>query len=93
MTRPIALRWLIAYDITDPRRLRRVHRRLARDALFVQRSVAMADLTRPALVALLQALGLLLGDGDDVRAYRVPDDAAFLALGVPAAPGLINDPS
>lgn len=91
MSRPVPARWIIAYDITDTRRLVRVHRRLQREALFVQRSVAVAEMTQPALAILLKALATLLADGDDLRAYRLPQDGNLQTLGNATSPGLMGN--
>lgn len=70
--------WLLAYDITCPRRLKRVHYRLKKRALFVQESVAILRMDEDALDALLGLLEDHLDSRhDDLRVYRVdwPDGA------------------
>lgn len=65
---------MIAYDIRDPKRLMRVHRKLAAIAAPIQYSVFTATLTKPELDRLLDQLGRLIDPTcDDVRAYRWPD--------------------
>lgn len=70
--------WLIAYDITCPRRLQRLHYRLRKRAMFVQESVAVLRCNEETLTELLDSLDGHFDPGtDDLRAYRVawPEDA------------------
>ncbi len=61
---------VVAYDVADARRLRRVHRCVSRQALAVQRSVFLFHGTRGALRRLLAELATLIdAERDDVRAY------------------------
>ena len=60
------MHWLIAYDISHPRRLRRVARLLERRAVRCQYSVFLFDGTRRELVLLLDDLGALLRREQDV---------------------------
>ena len=64
--------YLIAYDIREPRRLRRVHRVLKRRALPVQESVFFFQGHEGALRRLLDevAAAMHLGE-DDLRAWPV----------------------
>lgn len=64
--------YLICYDIADPRRLGRVHRRIVKHAMFIQRSVYYLHGNRQALAALLNDLQEVIDEGyDDVRAYSI----------------------
>ncbi len=68
--------FLICYDIADPRRLQRVHRRVSRRALPIQYSVYLFHGTVPTLERLLHELqGLIVPTEDDIRAYPVPEGA------------------
>lgn len=72
MSRP-RIQYVIAYDITDPRRLARVHRCLQSHAFPVQYSVFVATLDRQELNAVLAELGRIIDPRqDDVRAYPLP---------------------
>lgn len=63
---------LIAYDIRNPRRLRRVQYRLAKQAIAVQRSVYLFQGDADALDALLDLLARYLDARvDDLRAYPI----------------------
>lgn len=64
--------YLVAYDIADPRRLRRVHRALRAVAIPVQCSVFLVHGTLKDIERLLEQLDLLIEPRqDDVRAYPV----------------------
>ena len=65
--------YLLAYDISDPRRLVRIHRACRRWGVPIQYSVFIVPLT-PALVGgLLADLRLLMDEReDDIRLYPLP---------------------
>lgn len=79
--------WLIAYDISDPRRLRRVHRFLSSQAVPVQYSV-FATRSAPMKAGLIRAsLAEIIDEGeDDVRIYPVPEPANLAVFGKKALP-------
>jgi len=67
------MHYLIAYDIADPRRLRRVARRLERSALRCQKSVFVFDGSQEELLVLLEDMRPLLNLKEDVvQAWRLP---------------------
>lgn len=67
--------YLIAYDISDAKRLGRVHRYLKRVGLALQYSVFVVRLTERQLDRVMIALSRLIDPRcDDVRAYPVPAD-------------------
>ena len=82
-----ARNWLIAYDIADPRRLRRVHRKLREHATPVQYSV-FATRCSPAKIGLIRAelAQLIAKREDDVRMYPVPEPAHLVVFGRKALP-------
>ncbi len=64
--------YLLAYDITEPRRLRRVYRLLRKRALPVQQSVFLFKGTEGALRRLLDRLAREMDlRTDDLRAWPV----------------------
>jgi CRISPR-associated protein Cas2 len=74
--------YVIAYDISDPRRLARVHRVLREEAFPVQYSVFLATLDAATITRLLTRLGRLIDPGrDDVRAYPLPSAPEIESLG------------
>jgi CRISPR-associated protein Cas2 len=85
------MRFLIAYDIADPARLRRVARRLERLALRCQKSVFLFRGSREEVVAVLEGLAPLLDEEQDVvQAWLLsPNQPDGLVRGapLPARPG------
>ena len=75
------LRYLIAYDIRNPKRLIRVHRFLRREGMPVQYSVFTAQLTQRKLDRVRDGLQSIIDErADDVRIYPLPSrlDASLL---------------
>jgi CRISPR-associated protein Cas2 len=74
--------WIVAYDIRDPRRLKKVHARTVADGLRLQYSLYAADLTERERARLRADIAGLIDPGvDDVRFYRVPEPPRGLWLG------------
>ena len=66
-------RYLLAYDITDPRRLARVARLVSKEALRIQYSVYLTELSPSRLRDLIAALRALIDPRfDDLRIYPLP---------------------
>jgi CRISPR-associated protein Cas2 len=64
--------YLICYDIADPKRLGRIHRRAVKHAIFVQYSVYYLRGDQVKLQALLGEIEPLIDSSeDDVRAYSI----------------------
>jgi len=66
--------YLLAYDVTEPRRLKRLHYRLSkhRQAMPQQKSVFLVEGDRQTVDAVLNMVGKIIHDReDDVRAYPV----------------------
>mgnify|MGYP001323095553 CR=1 FL=1 len=64
--------WVIAYDVADPRRLRRVAKLLENRAVRVQESVFEGYFTPPELAGLQTALRTLIEPAaDSLRYYPV----------------------
>ena len=64
--------YLICYDIADPKRLGKVHRRAVRHAAFVQYSVYYLNGTPAQLNDMLSDIEEVINENlDDVRAYTV----------------------
>lgn len=84
--------YLICYDIADPRRLGRIHRRIVKDALFIQFSVYYLQGELHTLKALLAELQKIIDERyDDVRVYSIRPLAEAQWLGrhwVPEGIGL-----
>ncbi|MGD8175643.1 CRISPR-associated endonuclease Cas2 [Marinimicrobium sp. ARAG 43.8] len=64
--------YLVCYDIANPRRLGRVHRRVIKHALFIQFSVYYLQGTRQSVEALMDDLREVIDEGhDDIRIYAI----------------------
>jgi CRISPR-associated protein Cas2 len=74
--------WLIAYDISHPRRLARVFKFLKREGIPIQYSVFSVDASNAKMSALMAHLATLIDEReDDVRAYRLPANGWRATLG------------
>lgn len=73
--------YLICYDIADPKRLGKVHRKAVKHAIFIQYSVYYLHGNQQQLERLLDELRQVIDETeDDIRAYTVSplDDAIML---------------
>lgn len=74
--------YLITYDISDSRRLKRVHRLLKKHAIAMQYSVFIAVLSQGDRDELVNELDALINDKeDDVRLYPLPQKPKWYAWG------------
>lgn len=74
--------YIICYDITEPRRLVRIHRALIKRALPIQYSVFLFQGTPEQLQACLAQLEALMDPrSDDIRAYPLPERGLRLVMG------------
>jgi len=74
--------YLIAYDIREPKRLRRVHYCLRKQALALQKSVfAIETDPRHLEEVLAQVHDLAAPNEDDIRLYAIPGPAALWTAG------------
>jgi len=93
MTTPA--RYIISYDIREPRRLLRVMRRVRKSAVPLQYSVYFAELTLAQRDCLLRDLAVLIDDRvDDVRIYATGPLEQAICLGamqLPVGPLLLLD--
>lgn len=82
--------WLVTYDITDPRRLARLHRFLVKQATPVQYSVFLYEGSAARMGRLIGEIdGLIDPSSDDVRAYALPERLAIDTLGRGAMPDCV----
>ncbi len=79
--------YIVCYDITDPRRLGRIHRLLKKRALAVQYSVFLFTGTEAQLERCLADLNRLMDPRhDDIRAYPLPERGLRLLVGPSTLP-------
>lgn len=80
-------RWLITYDIRDPKRLGKVFKALKKEGIPVQYSVFYLHLSAAKIGSLMVALAKLTDSrNDDVRAYRLPERGIEISLGTSILP-------
>lgn len=80
--------WLIAYDISQPRRLARVHRYVKTVAAPAQYSLYVAEDTAQGIQSIRDELAQLIDRReDDVRIYQLPKRSRIIHLGRGALPG------
>ncbi len=72
-------RYLVAYDIADPKRLRKVHKEILSYGWAMQYSVFIADLDKIELLAMKSALGEVI--------HHNEDSVAIIDLGAPQERG------
>ena len=66
-------RWLIGYDITDHRRLCRIHRAMIKRATPIEYSIFLFVGSETALAECLASVSALIdAKTDDVRCYTLP---------------------
>ncbi len=82
--------YLIAYDIRDPRRWRRVYACLKDRGVHLQYSVFLARLNRKGLEAVIERLAQAIDPGcDDVRIYPVPENPDWVWIGEEPMPDAV----
>ncbi|KPA15873.1 CRISPR-associated protein Cas2 [Candidatus Magnetomorum sp. HK-1] len=81
--------YIIAYDISDNKRLKRVHRKLKNEAIAVQKSVFIARGSEHDINYLMDKISLFMDDSkDDLRAYPIVDPKSVWTNGTnPLAQG------
>ena len=83
--------WLIAYDISDPKRLNRVHRFVIKHCVPVQYSLYYFEGSTRAVEGLLKEMqNLIKPEADDVRAYPLPPTPDIVTLGRGSLPATIQ---
>ena len=83
--------WLIAYDISDPKRLNRVHRFVIKHCVPVQYSLYYFEGSTRAVEGLLQEMeSLIKPEADDGRAYPLPRTPDIVTLGCSILPATIQ---
>ena len=87
MSQNAAARWLVTYDIVEPRNLARVFKLLKKNGVPIQYSVFQVDASAAQMGALMvQTAKLIDVRTDDVRAYRLPEKPWKVTLGATILP-------
>jgi CRISPR-associated endonuclease Cas2 len=86
--------YLLAYDIADERRLKRVHKYLKKRGLAAQKSVFFIHFSQPELDRVLAGLrGIIHVQKDDVRVYPIEHPAqVWLSGAQPVQAEALLDP-
>jgi CRISPR-associated protein Cas2 len=75
---------LIAYDISQPRRLGRVHRYLKKEAIPLQYSIFVTQANQRKIREIIRTIRSIIHEKeDDVRIYELPSDFHINSLGKP----------
>ena len=83
--------WLIGYDITNARRLQRVHRAMVGRATPIEYSIFLLIGNAKDLTECLTAVnGLIDAKTDDVRCYPLPARGLQERIGRPTLPASIQ---
>lgn len=87
MSQTTSARYLVTYDIADPRRLGRLFRFLKKQGLPVQYSVFLVEASANQMSMLMVKIAKMIHpDADDVRAYRLPENGWQVTLGASILP-------
>lgn len=87
MSHDKCIHWMVCYDISDPKRLIRVHRCLKKEGVPVQYSVFMLHATQGGMIRVLTKLAAIIdADRDDIRAYPVPERPWKVTIGADLIP-------
>lgn len=82
MSQHASARWLVTYDIADPRRLGRLFKFLKKQGVPVQYSVFLVEASAVKMGSLIVQIAKMIdADADDVRAYRLPENTWKVTLG------------
>lgn len=82
MSQHASARWLVIYDIADPKRLGRLFKFLKKQGVPVQYSVFLVEASAAKMGSLVVQIAKIIdADADDVRAYRLPENAWKVTLG------------
>lgn len=73
--------FIIAYDISDKKRLQRVHRAVSSELWQLQYSVYYGRMSCTAMDALIAAVQAIIYKSDDVRVYEVEPLEHAVVLG------------
>lgn len=87
MSQHTTARWLVTYDIADPRRLTRLFKFLKKHGTPVQYSVFLVEASPAKMSSLVvQMAAIVHANADDVRAYKLPDNLWQVTLGASILP-------
>ncbi len=81
------MQYLIGYDISDPKRLQKIHRKMRKFATPLQYSIFLLEGTNIHLdKCLAEVLKILHKTQDDLRVYPISPNLSFFQLGKSVLP-------
>ncbi len=87
MSQHATARYLVTYDIADPRRLGRVYRFMKKQGVPIQYSVFLVQASATEINQLMVKMAKMIdASADDVRAYRMPERGWEITLGANILP-------
>ncbi len=87
MSQNATARYLVTYDIADPKRLGRLFRYLKKQGVPIQYSVFLVEATSPNIASLMVKISKMIHPAaDDVRAYKMPENGWKVSLGASILP-------
>ncbi|AGX86929.1 CRISPR-associated endonuclease Cas2 [Candidatus Symbiobacter mobilis] len=80
-------KYIIAYDICDPKRYNKIHKIIKKYGLPLQYSVYLLDVTRLEIEKLVTELRSLIDpEKDDIRGYYIPQNTWKVSMGTSIVP-------
>ena len=87
MSQTATARYLVTYDIADPKRLSRLFKFMKKQGVPVQYSVFLVETSAAKLAELMLRIAKIIHpSADDVRAYRLPDNGWQVTMGASILP-------
>lgn len=81
------MQYLIGYDIADPKRLQRIHRRMTKYATPIQYSIFLFEGSEKLLAqCLTEVMQIFHKKEDDLRIYPLPHNCSQWSLGKASLP-------
>ena len=81
------MQYLIGYDIADPKRLQRIHRRMTNYATPIQYSIFLFEGSEKLLTqCLTEVMQIFHKKEDDLRVYPLPNNCSQWRLGKASLP-------
>ncbi len=78
-----SVRWILAHDIREPKRLNKVWRYLRKEGVRLQYSIYLISGTRKKIQEIIDHLDKLIDErADDIRVYPIGENTRFWGLGI-----------
>ena len=93
MTQLYSTRWLVCYDIRDPKRLGKIFRLLKKHGTPMQYSVFLLETSAAGIRKILLKMTAIMDTrSDDIRVYGLPNQPQFDTIGESMLPlGVMHD--